>query len=73
MEHGKLHLLFFGIVWRAIYLSVILPGKLTENTFSFFSATTWGIVTGARRGMNEPIVNWGLVGDRDGLRARLGI
>ena len=42
-----------------IYLSIILPGKLTENTFSF-AATTWGIVTGERRGMNEPIVNWGL-------------
>ena len=26
-----------------------------------------------RRGMNDPIVNWGLLGDRDGLRARLGI
>ena len=26
-----------------------LPGKLTENTFSF-TATTWGIVTGERRG-----------------------
>ena len=51
-----------------ISLSVILPGKLTENTFSF-AATTWGIVTGT----NEPIVNWGLLGDRDGLRARLGI
>ena len=47
------------------YLSIILPGKLTENTFSF-AATTWGIVTGERRGMNEPIVNWGLSGDRDG-------
>uniref|UniRef100_A0A8C7DCY3 Signal peptide, CUB domain, EGF-like 2 n=1 Tax=Oncorhynchus kisutch TaxID=8019 RepID=A0A8C7DCY3_ONCKI len=46
------------------YLSVILPGKLTENTFSF-AATTWGIVTGERRGMNEPIVNWRLLGDRD--------
>ena len=55
-----------------IYLFVVLPGKLTENTFSF-AATTWGIVTGERRGMNEPIVNWGLLGDRDGLRARLGI
>jgi hypothetical protein len=43
-----------------IYLSVILPGKLTENTFSF-AATTWGIVTWERRGMNEPIVNWGLL------------
>ena len=54
------------------YLSVILPGKLTENTFAF-TATTWGIVTGEKRGMNEPIVNRGLFGDRDGLRARLGI
>ena len=63
--HGYIYVLFF-------YLSVILPGKLTENTFSF-AATTWGIVTGERRGVNEPIVNWGLLGDRDGLRARLGI
>jgi hypothetical protein len=55
-----------------IYLFVILPGKLTENMFSF-TAMTWGIVTVERRGMNEPIVNWGLLGDRDGLRARLGI
>ena len=54
------------------YLSVILPGKLTENTFSF-AATTWGIVTGQRRGMKEPMVNWRLLGDRDGLRVRLGI
>jgi hypothetical protein len=38
-----------------------------------FAAMTWGIVKGERRGMNEPIVNWGLLGDRDGLRARLGI
>jgi hypothetical protein len=53
-------------------LSIILPGKLTENMFSF-AATTWGIVTGERRGMNEPIVHWGLLGDRDGLRASLGI
>jgi hypothetical protein len=34
------------------YLSIILPGKLTENTFSF-AATTWGIVTWERKGMNE--------------------
>ena len=61
-----------SIYFVFFYLSVILPGKLTENTFSF-TATTWGIVTGERRGMNEPIVNWGLLGDRDGLRARLGI
>ena len=54
------------------YLSVILPGKLTENTFSF-TATTWGIVTGERREMNETIVNWGLLGDCDGLRGSLGI
>ena len=54
------------------YLSVILPGKLTENTFSF-AATTWGIVIGEMRGMNEPIVNLGLLGDRDDSRARLGI
>jgi hypothetical protein len=32
--------------------------KLTENTFSF-TATTWRIVTGERRGMNEPIGSWG--------------
>ena len=38
---------------------------MTENTFSFV-ATTWGIVTGERMGMNEPIANWGLLGDRDG-------
>jgi hypothetical protein len=53
-------------------ISVILPGKLTENTFSF-TATTWGIVIGERRGMNEPIVNWGLLGESDGLSARLAI
>ena len=57
---------------KLFYLSVVLPGKLTENTFSI-TATTWGIVTGERRGVNEPIVNWSLLGDRDGLRARLGI
>lgn len=57
---------------KNIYISVILPGKLTENTFSF-AATTWGIVKGERRGINEPIVNWGLLGDHDGLRARLVI
>jgi hypothetical protein len=45
---------------------------LTENTFSF-AVTTWGIVTEERRGMNEPIVNLGLLCDCDGLRARLGI
>jgi hypothetical protein len=39
---------------------------MTE-TFSF-TAMTWGIVTGERRGMNEAIVNWGLIGDRDDLR-----
>ena len=37
---------------------------MTENTFSF-AAPTWGIVTGERRGINAPIVNWGLLGDRD--------
>ena len=52
-------------------LSVILPGKLTENMFSF-TATTWGIVTGERRGMNEPIVHWGLLGDRDGFKGQIG-
>ena len=50
--------------YTILYLSVILPGKLTENTFSF-AAMTCGIVTGERRGMNEPIVNWGLLGDCD--------
>jgi hypothetical protein len=35
-----------------------------------FTSTTWGIVTGER---NEPNVNWGLLGDCDGLRDRLGI
>jgi hypothetical protein len=41
-------------------LSIILPGKLTENTSSF-TATTWGIVTGERRGMKEPIVKLGIM------------
>jgi hypothetical protein len=54
------------------YLSIILPGKLTKNMFSF-TATTCGIVTGERRGMDEPIVNWGLLGDRDVLWDILGI
>jgi hypothetical protein len=36
----------------------ILPGKLTEKTFSI-TATNRGIVTGERRVMNEPIVSWG--------------
>ena len=49
-----------------VFLSIILPGKLTENTFSF-TAMTWGIVTGERRGMNEPIVRWGWLGDCDGI------
>ena len=61
-ESNKCFLLLF-------YLTLILPGKLTENTFSF-AATTWGIVRG-ERGINEPIVNWGLLGDRDGLSVRL--
>ena len=43
---------------------------MTENTFSF-AAITWGIVTGERRGMNEPIVNWGLLGVRDGYTCSL--
>jgi hypothetical protein len=30
------------------FFTRILPGKLTENTFSF--STPWGIVTGGRRG-----------------------
>ena len=68
--HLSLTLCIFFIF--LFYFSVILPGKLTENTFSF-AATTWGIVTGERRGRNEPIVNWGLLGDRDGLRVRLGM
>jgi hypothetical protein len=55
-----------------VFIQYCVPGKLTENTFSF-TATTWGIITGERRGMNEPIVIWGLLGDCDGLRARLGI
>jgi hypothetical protein len=45
---------------------------LTENTFSF-TTITWEIVTGEWRGMDEPIVNWRLLGDCDGLRVRLGI
>jgi hypothetical protein len=36
-----------------INLTLILPGKMTENTFT---AMTWGIVTGE---MIEPIVNLG--------------
>jgi hypothetical protein len=32
-----------------IYLTLILPGKLTESTFSS-TVRTWGIVTGDRRG-----------------------
>ena len=40
------------------YLTLILPGHLTENTFSF-TATTWGIVTGGSRVVvNEPIGSW---------------
>ena len=50
---------------------IYLPGKLTEHTFSF-TATTWGIVTGERRGMNEPIVNWGLLGNRDWFDGQIG-
>jgi hypothetical protein len=45
------------ILWKSygnICECLFFPGKLTENTFSF---TTWGIVTGERRRMNEPIVN----------------
>jgi hypothetical protein len=42
------------------FYSLFLPGKLTENTFSF-AATTWGIVTEERRGMNEPIVKLGII------------
>jgi hypothetical protein len=37
-----------------VYLSVILSGKLTENTFSF-AATTWGIVTGERMGIKSQV------------------
>ena len=58
-------------IFTFFYVSVILPGKLTENTFSF-AATTWGIVTGERRGRNEPIVNWGLLGDHDGFEGQIG-
>ena len=38
-----------GVLCELMYLfyTVSLPGKLTENTFSF-TATTWGIVTGER-------------------------
>jgi hypothetical protein len=45
------------LCWNC-YLTHILPGKLTENTFSF-TAMTWGIVKGSGGGMNEPIVSWG--------------
>jgi hypothetical protein len=41
-----------------IYLTLILPGQLTEKTLSF-TATTWGVVTGERWEMNEPIGSWG--------------
>jgi hypothetical protein len=60
-----------GIHLKHFFFTIILSGKLTENTFSF-TATTWGIVTGERRGMNEPIVNWGLLGDRDGFEGQIG-
>jgi hypothetical protein len=32
----------------SLLLTLILPGKMTENMFSF-TATTWGIATGERR------------------------
>ena len=70
----KLHLSSTAIV--SIKLKIdhfIFPGKLTENTSFSFTATTYEVVKGKRRGMNEPIVNWRLLGDHDGLRARLGI
>ena len=38
------------------FKTLILPGKLTENTFSF-TATTWGIVT-EDGVMKEQIGNW---------------
>jgi hypothetical protein len=50
-----------------IYFSVILPEHV------LICSNDLGNSSGERRGMNEPIVNWGLLGDRDGLRARLGI
>ena len=59
------HIIFSDYSILTITLLFIFPGKLTENTFSF-TATTWGIVTGERR-MNEPIVSWGWLGDRDGI------
>jgi hypothetical protein len=33
----------------------VFPGKLTEKLTFSFTTMTWGIVTGERRGMNEPI------------------
>jgi hypothetical protein len=50
--------LFYYLNVLFIYLTLILPGKLTENAFSF-TATTWVIVTEERVGMNEPIGSWG--------------
>jgi hypothetical protein len=41
-------------------LSLILPGKLTENIFSV-AATTWGTVRGERGGINEPICKLGII------------
>ena len=47
----------FLVFLNVFYSSVILPDKLTENTFSI-RATTWGIVTGRGGGMNVPNVTW---------------
>ncbi len=52
-----------------LLLTFILPGKLTDNLFSF-AATAWG---GGGWGMNEPIERWGSLGCHDGMRARLEI
>ena len=46
------HTVFAEPNFILLFLTLILPGKLTENIFSF-TAMTWGIVTGERRGMNE--------------------
>ena len=41
----------------SLFSTLILPGKMTENTFSFI-AMTWGIVTGKRR--EDEWANWKL-------------
>ena len=53
------------------FLDFILPGNFSDNRFSFTS-TTWGIVTGEMRGLNEPIVNWGLLGDCEWFEGQFG-